>query len=118
MTVIEIESEQQFKDIVTNCTTKFIVADFYAQWCGPCKQIKPYFEQLSEKYTDITFVKVDIDKNEQLEKTYNVKKLPTFVFFDAGSLTTTYTPVVGSKMSELSQSLKYLIDGPVENNDF
>jgi thioredoxin 1 len=51
---------------------------FTASWCGPCKQISPYIEELSNKYTHIQFYKIDIDTNEELSSTWNIKGVPTF----------------------------------------
>ena len=56
--------------------------DFTASWCNPCKQIAPFFKELSEKYLNVYFIKVDVDKFEELCDFYNVNLMPTFVFLE------------------------------------
>ena len=56
-----------------------IVIDFYTTWCGPCKAIEPYFQQLSETYKNYTFVKVDADEAEDVCDKYQVNSMPTFI---------------------------------------
>lgn len=64
------------------------VVDMYADWCGPCKMLTPIFSKLDEENTDkyVQYVKVDIDKNQELAATYNVMSIPTVLFFKDGKL--------------------------------
>ena len=59
------------------------VVDFYATWCGPCKMFGPIFEELSEE-SDINFVKLDVDKNEDISRKYGVMTIPTVILFENG----------------------------------
>ena len=59
------------------------VVDFYATWCGPCKMFGPIFEELSEE-SDINFVKLDVDKNEDIARKYGVMTIPTVILFENG----------------------------------
>lgn len=63
------------------------VIDFYATWCGPCKEIAPVYEALKEKYGDkVNFLTVDIDEQPDIANDYNINAVPTFVFLnDSGS---------------------------------
>ncbi|XP_023229893.1 thioredoxin-2-like [Centruroides sculpturatus] len=60
---------------------KLVVIDFFATWCGPCKQIAPFIEKLEQENTDkVVFLKVDVDDNEELAQDFNVNCMPTFIF--------------------------------------
>jgi len=60
------------------------VVDFWAEWCGPCKQASPAFEELSTEMNDMKFAKVDIEKNEEVSGKYAVRSIPCFVVFKDG----------------------------------
>ena len=71
--VIPITSQAHFKS--TLASTQYLVCDFYATWCGPCKQISPVFEQLASaesKPGRITFCKVDVDSQKEVAATYGI----------------------------------------------
>lgn len=57
------------------------VVDFYATWCGPCKMFGPIFEEVSED-SNINFVKLDVDKNDDIARKYGVMTIPTVILFD------------------------------------
>lgn len=65
-----------------NFTTP-IVIDFYASWCMPCKISAPLVEEISERYTNIEFYKVDVDKESDLATKFGVRSIPTFIFINA-----------------------------------
>ncbi|KAK8125776.1 thioredoxin [Apiospora kogelbergensis] len=86
---VEITSPEQFSDILSK--SRIVVADFYANWCGPCKQIAPVFEQLSKSLSKpniATFVKVNTegDKAKDVAQAYAVTHLPTFILFRDGKI--------------------------------
>lgn len=62
-----------------------VILDFWAQWCGPCKHMKPIFEKLAGKHKHVRFVTIDTDalQDKDLMKKYGVDAFPTFVFIDA-----------------------------------
>lgn len=71
--VISVTSTQHFSQTLQSST--YLVVDFYADWCGPCKVISPIFEQLAAQESKpgrITFAKVDVDAQRQVASSYGV----------------------------------------------
>lgn len=60
-----------------------VLADFYADWCGPCQMLEPIVERIAAE-TDATVAKIDIDANQQLAAEYGVRSVPTLVLFADG----------------------------------
>lgn len=64
-----------------------VIVDFYADWCGPCKQIAPAMEALAEKWAGrINFVKVDIDAQPEIARGYNISSIPAVLRFEGGEV--------------------------------
>jgi thioredoxin 1 len=67
-----------------------ILIDFWAEWCGPCKQIAPALEELSQELGGkVTIAKVNIDENPQTPGKYGVRGIPTLMLFKGGQLAAT-----------------------------
>jgi len=60
-----------------------VLADFYAEWCGPCQMLEPIVERIAAE-TDATVATIDIDANQQLAAEYDVRGVPTLVLFAGG----------------------------------
>lgn len=82
-----------------------VVIDFSATWCGPCQRIAPIYEQLSEKFSTITFLKADVDESEELAGEYSVMSLPTFVFMKDGVLV---NRIEGANVTAIGEALSML----------
>jgi len=61
---------------------KITIVDFYADWCGPCRRISPVLEKIAEGNSDIALRKVNIDKQRDLAKEYNVTAIPRIIIYD------------------------------------
>jgi len=79
--VREIADDAQFQTELTDAGTKLVVVDFFATWCGPCKNIAPVFEQYTAKYPNAVFLKVDTDKCADTAQAAGVSAMPTFNFY-------------------------------------
>jgi len=89
MEIMEIKNTEQFEqEVINEEGTVFI--DFYATWCMPCKAMSPIIEELSKEYKDVKFVKIDVDKNEELAIKYNVMSIPTMLIMKNGQVTKTF----------------------------
>jgi len=80
MAVKSINTDEDFVRTVQQAAGKMIVIDFSATWCGPCKAIAPVLNELAAQYTELEFLKVDVDKCPQTARIYNITAMPTFVF--------------------------------------
>ncbi|MCR4875239.1 MAG: thioredoxin [Clostridia bacterium] len=82
MSVIEINSKN-FESEVLN-SDKVVLADFNAQWCGPCKMLKPIIDSIADERKDIKVVSIDIDEEDELAEKYEVFSIPCVVVFKNG----------------------------------
>lgn len=76
----ETASNASKDEIVDSSSSKIIVIDFFATWCGPCKAMAPAMEQMQEKYGDkIIIRKIDVDEEQSLAQQYQIESIPTLV---------------------------------------
>nr|XP_037844973.1 thioredoxin-like [Chlorocebus sabaeus] len=81
--VKQIKSKAAFQEALDTTGNKLVV-DFSATWCGPCKMIKSFFHSLSEKYSNVVFLEVDVGDCQDVASECEVKCMPTFQFFKKG----------------------------------
>lgn len=72
-----------FHDIINSETP--VLVDFFATWCGPCQMLAPILKEVKDSLEDqISIIKIDVDKNEQLAAQYQVRGVPTMMLFKKG----------------------------------
>lgn len=84
MKVQIIENKSQFDQVLKDAGSQLVVVDFSAEWCGPCKGIKPFYHALSEKYSDVVFLEVDVDDAMDVAESCGINCMPTFHFYKDG----------------------------------
>lgn len=85
MAVIKHATEETFEALVLK-SDRPVVVDFWAAWCGPCKQVATELEQLAAKYDGaVDVVKVDVDANPKLSRAFGIMSIPTIAYFEPGS---------------------------------
>ena len=82
MNVIEV-TKDNFETEVLKSDIK-VLADFNAEWCGPCKMLKPMIEEIAESNDSIKVVSINIDDEDELAEQYKVSSIPCLVVFDKG----------------------------------
>lgn len=79
-------TEENFEAEVINSKIPTIV-DFWAVWCGPCKVIAPYLEEIASEYSGkVKIAKVDVDNNQAIAAKYGIRSIPTVMFFKNGRM--------------------------------
>jgi thioredoxin 1 len=77
-------NDSNFKDELNKGKT--LIVDFWATWCGPCRALGPIVEEVSKRYPDVTFAKVDVDENPELCQLFNIQSIPFVAKFKDGKL--------------------------------
>ena len=76
---------EKFGDLINSDMP--VLVDFYADWCGPCKAMEPVIRDVAKSITGkVRVIKIDIDKNEEAARSFNVSAVPTFILFKKGHI--------------------------------
>ena len=83
--MLKIQSAEEFKKVLKE--NQFVLVDFYADWCGPCKMMGPVVERFDNEINGKVMVaKINIDENLDLAQEYRITSIPTLLFFKEGAL--------------------------------
>lgn len=101
MVVQTVKSASEFRSLIAK--DQLTMVDFYATWCGPCRMISPVMEKLSEEYSSVQFIKVDVDELSDVAQEVGVRAMPTFKAYKKGNQ-------VGELVGANPAALKQLIE--------
>lgn len=101
--VSQVSSKADFEQALKH--DGLVVVDFFATWCGPCKMIAPILDKFAAEYTQVKFIKVDVDELGELASEYEITAMPTFLFIKDGKVV---EKAQGANPNKLKQTLASL----------
>ena len=78
--------DQSNFDKIISETEGYVMVDFWAAWCGPCRMLSPIIDEIAESRTDVTVGKVNVDENPDLASRYQIMAIPAVLIFKSGEL--------------------------------
>lgn len=104
--LIEVTDDNFQQEVLDN--DGISIVDFWASWCAPCRMVAPIVEELAEEYDgQVKVGKLDVDANQRTAMQYNVRSIPTILFFKGGEHVDTVVGVVPKP--HLEEKLKVLL---------
>ena len=105
---VNATSDAKFKEEVLN-SSKPVLVDFYADWCGPCRKLSPIIEEVSKSYDGkVKFVKINIDNNKDTAAKYNITGIPALKIFKGGKVVSESIGLIqkDALVSEIDKAIK------------
>ena len=100
---VQILNKDNFEEIISS--DKPVLVDFYADWCGPCRMLSPVVEEIAKEREDIIVAKVNVDREEDLARRFNIYSIPSLIVFKGGE------PVRQANGARPKAGILSLIDG-------
>ncbi|PHH65771.1 hypothetical protein CDD81_1498 [Ophiocordyceps australis] len=100
---VNISSSTEWQSLLSKHA--IVVADFYADWCGPCKMIAPHFERLAQQHSrpqKVAFAKINVDSQQAIARAQAVSAMPTFKIFHSGACIDT---IKGANQAALAEAV-------------
>jgi len=93
---METTQKETFRDVING--EKPVLIDFTAEWCGPCKMMKPILQELHDKMGDsVRILKLDVDRNREVANAFEISGVPTLILFKKGKMVWRQSGVVQTK---------------------
>ena len=92
MSVLHITKENFEQEILQS--EKPVVLDFFASWCGPCRQLAPIIDRLAQEHPELKVAKVNVESQEELARKHKVFSIPTLVIYKNGEIAGRHTGVL------------------------
>ena len=106
MAVIKVD-HSNFKEVISE-NKGTVVIDFWAEWCGPCRQIGPFVDELAAQYEgQVTIGKYNVDEGDEISGEYGIRNIPTLLFFKDGQLVDKH--VGSANKAQLEEKVKKLL---------
>ena len=94
--IIDMTADRFETEVIQSKRT--VLVDFWAEWCGPCKLMSPYLDELAEAHTDtLDIVKVNVETEEVLKERFGIKNIPQLVIIKGGEETARFVGFMGTQ---------------------
>lgn len=99
--LLSVKNKEDFSNYLKSAGRKLVVIDFYATWCGPCKKIEGFVEELANAHKDeVVVLKVNVDECEEVATDFNVSSMPQFFFIRDGKVVESLSGASNEKFHE------------------
>ena len=98
--VLEVANANVFKEKLASAGAKLVVAWFYTNWCAPCRSMRAKYHQFGSQYSNVVFLKIDVDECGDLARENEVRSVPHFIFFKHSTRLAAFTGASEEKLEE------------------